>query len=457
MLEDNPGMLWGAVCGVRARAWLLGILLALGALPSTTGAEDGSLPDGWQVVRGTPPVILRAGDEEANTLVEEPHRAALSAANQPGAVITVTYIGFPTQARAAFQRAVDIWQSQIISAVEIKIEARWKALPSGILGMAGPADMVIDVPKGRIYPIALANKLAGRDLDAKHADIEAELNSTPLTKWYFGTDGRTPSDKYDLVTVVLHEIAHGLGATSSLDWVNRSGMYGGGSPFPLVFDTFVADGLGRSLTSTYGNKSLALGTAITSNDVWWSGPAGRAGAGGPMPRLYAPETWEDRSSIGHLDEAAYPRGSPDSLLTPILDLAEAILDPGPILRGMMLDVGWGIAVPSVTFGGQLRGAGAAAGDQILALVQVDGESRACGQGVARLEAGAVTYAMEVSGSAAEGCGRPGAVVTFYVPSRHQLANPRVAWPLSGTSAKQDLELQAPLAQRRAAPGLGASR
>ncbi|MCK7534680.1 MAG: hypothetical protein MZV63_28610 [Marinilabiliales bacterium] len=32
-------------------------------------------------------------------------------------------------------------------------------------------------------------------------------------KWYFGTDGNTPELLYDFVTVVLHEIGHGLGFT----------------------------------------------------------------------------------------------------------------------------------------------------------------------------------------------------------------------------------------------------
>lgn len=443
--------------GTRARAGLLGVVAALALLPSMTGAEDAPIPDEWQIVPGPRPVVLRAGDDEANTLVEAPHMAALAAADRPGAVITAVYQGFTPQAKAAFQRAVDLWKTQITSPVEIKIEAKWKALPTGVLGTAAPADMVINGTDGRIYPIALANKLAGRDLDPKRADIVAEFNSTLFSKWYFGTDGRTPTGKYDLTTVVLHEIGHGLGLTSSLEWVLGNGVYGGASPFPLVFDGFVADSSGRALTSTYLNASLDLGRAITSGNVWWAGPAGRAGAGGAMPRIYAPSVWDDGSSIAHLDEATYPKGNANSLFTPVLNAAEAIFDPGPIARGMLLDIGWGVTVPPVSFSGQLRGAGASAGDRILAMVRVDGASRVCGQAVAKLQEGELAYAMEVLGSSVEGCGRPGAVVTFYVPTRRQLANPRVPWPLSATSTKQDLELEAPLGQHRVVPGLNVGR
>lgn len=33
---------------------------------------------------------------------------------------------------------------------------------------------------------------------------------------YFGTDGNTPANQYDFVTVFMHELTHGLGFTSSL-------------------------------------------------------------------------------------------------------------------------------------------------------------------------------------------------------------------------------------------------
>ena len=34
--------------------------------------------------------------------------------------------------------------------------------------------------------------------------------------WYFGTDGSTPFSQYDFVSVVMHEIAHGLNFAGSM-------------------------------------------------------------------------------------------------------------------------------------------------------------------------------------------------------------------------------------------------
>ncbi|MCI5146135.1 MAG: hypothetical protein D3923_11555, partial [Candidatus Electrothrix sp. AR3] len=38
-----------------------------------------------------------------------------------------------------------------------------------------------------------------------NADIHSTYNQN--FDWYFGTDGNTPSDKVDMITAVIHEIA----------------------------------------------------------------------------------------------------------------------------------------------------------------------------------------------------------------------------------------------------------
>src|SRR5262249_60349480 len=68
------------------------------------------------------------------------------------------------------------------------------------------------------YPIALANKLAGSDLDPANDDISAQFNSNLNGSagclggrgWYYGYDGNE-GNNVDLLPVVLHEFGHGLG------------------------------------------------------------------------------------------------------------------------------------------------------------------------------------------------------------------------------------------------------
>ena len=62
-----------------------------------------------------------------------------------------------------------------------------------------------------------------------------------------------------------------------------------------------------------------------------------------MPRLFAPNPFQQGSSVAHLDDATYPPGSLNSLMTPRLSRGETNYNPGPVALGMMADMGWAIA------------------------------------------------------------------------------------------------------------------
>lgn len=253
-------------------------------------------------------------------------------------------------AQAAFQRAVDIWSTLVTSPVPIVIEARWSVLGTSTLGSAGATYTLADfsgAPRtDTAYSAALANRIAGRDLYPDYTDIQAEFNSTK--DWYFGTDGNTPSTKSDFVSVVMHEIGHGLGLADSFVYNTTTlvGTYGGSSSRPTAYDTFAVNGSGQTLISL-GSGTLTLGLQLVGNQVYWNGAGGIAGAGGTRPRLYAPTTYSS-SLVAHLDEATYPAGDPNSLMTPQLSRGEAIHDPGPIGLGMLADIGWSTSSSSPT-------------------------------------------------------------------------------------------------------------
>ncbi len=66
--------------------------------------------------------------------------------------------------------------------------------------------------------------------------------------WYYGTDGNPPSAQVDLMSVVLHEIAHGLNFSGSMAYSGGMGNWGyGDSPaYPNIYDTFMRDGSGHN-------------------------------------------------------------------------------------------------------------------------------------------------------------------------------------------------------------------
>ncbi len=119
--------------------------------------------------------------------------------------------------KASIQRAIDIWSENFVSKVPINVNVTWTKAPNSTILASASAKNIFSNFNGApdktlYYPSALANALAGVDLDI--AEPELEINVTTGDFWYYGLDGKCPSSKYDLVSVILHEMAHGLGFMS---------------------------------------------------------------------------------------------------------------------------------------------------------------------------------------------------------------------------------------------------
>ncbi|MFT6827872.1 MAG: hypothetical protein ACJAZV_001158 [Roseivirga sp.] len=259
---------------------------------------------------------------------------------QQAATFEVTYNGFTEEAQVAFQAAVDIWATLISSPVTIRINATWSALDDGVLGSAGWGTAFRNFEGAQEintwYPVALAEKMAGIDLNSTE-DSDIIANFSRRVNWYLGTDGNPAGDEFDLVSVVMHEIGHGLGFTDAYRYTEGVGSNGLGG-FPLIFDLGVQSGSGNNL-SELENPSEALGRALTTDSVFFNSPTALA-RNGSRPRLFAPATWSNGSSIAHLNESTYPAGNENSLMSPQIGQNEVMHDPGPITLDMFGDMGW---------------------------------------------------------------------------------------------------------------------
>jgi len=256
---------------------------------------------------------------------------------------------FPEEAKAAFNAAAAIWGNLLQSNVPIKINACWANLgSSSILGYSGGGDSYRNFSGAPLtntwYSESLANALHGSDLNSSKLDMHITYNSNYA--WYYGTDGVTPTSKYDLMSVVLHEIAHGLNFAGSMAYSGGTGSWGnyGVSPTnPSIYDTFMKNGSGNLLTSAYTNPSTALGSALTSTSIWFHGTNAVAANGGRV-KIYAPSSWADGSSYAHLDYDTF-KGTVNRLMVYAIASAVSTHDPGPIALGMFKDMGWPVVNP----------------------------------------------------------------------------------------------------------------
>jgi len=125
-----------------------------------------------------------------------------------------------------------------------------------------------------LYPIALANSLAGVDLSTR-SDIGVSVNSndelsdsfTGSFTWYYGLDNNAPVGTIDFLNVISHELGHGLGFASAVN--TATGNFSGG--IPDVFSVHIFD---SSLGLTWPEMTAAQRVISATSDpnLTWDGP-----------------------------------------------------------------------------------------------------------------------------------------------------------------------------------------
>jgi hypothetical protein len=283
------------------------------------------------------------GSNKINKIYIPPPKEFFERGQTKGASIQVIYNGFPDDAKAAMQYAVSVLSSMLPKDTKFTINATMQIInDAGVLGRTSISGYLlgsyIDAWKPfAYYPIALGEKIAASSYNNDTVgDIDMTFNRR--ANWYNGTDGNTPTNKYDFVTVIIHEIIHGLGFTSSMNTNDTIGWYGINS-VPFIYDTFIENLSGKRLTDTltFQENSKSLYQELTSGLIYFNGPLLKNFTSGNRARLYAPATWDGGSSISHLDETT-PQA--DALMSPFVGFGEAIHNPGKLTLSILGDVGW---------------------------------------------------------------------------------------------------------------------
>jgi hypothetical protein len=268
-------------------------------------------------------------------------RVEATAQTKASANIVLTYETVPpADVKAVFEKAAATWSTVFSSDVPINVYVKWASLATNVLGSAGATVNVRNfVGANRLntfYPIALAEKMAHKNLNGTNADILATFNSD-FTAWYIGTDGMPNINQIDLYSVVLHEMGHGLGFIGQVSVTSGEAGY----PYPGIFDQYMINAANVALmdTNSFKNPSAALYTQLTSGKINLSTPAVLRN-NGSAGKLYTPSTYSDGSSIYHVDQVKYKVGDANALMTPQIARGEVTRNIGPIVSSAFNDFGW---------------------------------------------------------------------------------------------------------------------
>ena len=275
--------------------------------------------------------------------------------------------------RRAFQNALNILESLIRTSNDngIRIQASFEDLGGvnergGItLGSATPASFLSVeeplVPGGVLtLPVALAEHLLARELNGNEADVEIYFNER-FPFFFYGTGFTQPLGYVNFTILIAHELLHGLGF---LGIIQEDGSF---KRIQLQDGSDVA-AIGPYDLNLYSESEEELlvylsqserQEAITSVDgLLWDGTLG--GLFAPScaqlmgealmdkypsavdsegrPRLYAPDPWEQGSSVAHLAQAS------KDLMKPTYKGAEHY----GFALGMLLDMFWTVGIASPT-------------------------------------------------------------------------------------------------------------
>ena len=166
-----------------------------------------------------------------------------------------------------FEYAANIWEQRLQPKTDIFVLASFDPLAANVLGSAGTTFVFSDFPgaelPGTWYPSALADKLAGVELNPGFADIRARFSSN--FTFYFGFDANEGS-LVDLAPVVLHELGHGLGFANFVDETTGSLFLGASDVYSEYTLDVTTNKLWNDMTDLERKTS-----AVNLRKVSWSG------------------------------------------------------------------------------------------------------------------------------------------------------------------------------------------
>lgn len=140
--------------------------------------------------------------------------------------------------------------------------------------------------------------------DINGATADGTIDWNFFKAW--GLTDSVSNSEFDFKSVAIHELLHSFGFSGNghADGSGLAGKTPGTADTWSIFDQFLTDASGETLVSPGGIFDTSKLAALTggSGSVLFSGDNAKAANGGFGVNMYAPGTYNEGSSISHLDD-----------------------------------------------------------------------------------------------------------------------------------------------------------
>lgn len=210
--------------------------------------------------------------------------------------------GIPLEALPAIDYSFKLLDSVLFTDVPIRVSinfsttSRKEVIATGVATSyeIGFSDLA---SPNFFYPISLAEKISGVELnDTDKADINVIVNKE--LDWFFDISSVNVGNRFDFITLLTHELIHGLGFQSMIRVFSGSVDT---SATPSIFDSFIVDTKNIPLFPDYfKNGPESVQKLITSDSLFFYSSYFKTLFAKSRVQLYSPKQYAAGNSIHHL-------------------------------------------------------------------------------------------------------------------------------------------------------------
>ncbi|MDF9829989.1 DUF6383 domain-containing protein [Parabacteroides sp. PF5-6] len=195
------------------------------------------------------------------------------------------------------------------------------------VSVKGFSDFGIEIDENYKYPAELIHQMVGNPV---YDCINITVIFNSVKDWCFSSKQQPTKNQQDLITVTLHELAHGFGISSSFNKSNEK--------TPYIFDKYIYNRLGDQLGESYATTKANASSELENTNLYYGGKMGVQANNGQQIQLHVPATLSS-ASICHFD-MKYKNDERGRLLIAGTTYGVSTRAFGDFALGIFQDLGW---------------------------------------------------------------------------------------------------------------------